>query len=127
MWLPCRLSRVPAGTLPTIDRIAGRADDLVMLPDGESRHSLFLLAPLQAVPGVVQIQLVQQTVRQLSINAVCAAGSDWRLIHKSLTDITQSLLDHHMRVDATRVTTIPSEPGGKVRAVISHCRQGHDL
>ena len=120
--VPCTCGR----TLPTIDRIAGRADDLVMLPDGESRHSLFLLAPLQAVPGVVQIQLVQQTIRQLSINAVCAAGSDWRSIHNSLTDITHKLLDHQIRVDATRVAAIPSEPGGKVRAVISHCRQAHD-
>ena len=120
--VPCICGR----TLPTIDRIAGRADDLVMLPDGESRHSLFLLAPLQAVPGVVQIQLVQQTIRQLSINAVCAAGSDWRSIHNSLTDITHKLLDHQIRVDATRVAAIPSEPGGKVRAVISHCRQAHD-
>jgi len=115
---PCICGR----TLPTIDRIAGRADDLVMLADGESRHALFLLAPLQAVPGVVQLQLVQQTVRQLSINFVCPAGSDWGSICHSLIEITQGLLGQDMRIDVTRVTAIPREPGGKVRAVISHCQ-----
>lgn len=120
--VPCSCGR----TLPTIERIAGRADDLVMLSNGESRHSLFLLTPLQAVPGVVQIQLVQETVEHLSLIVVCAAGSDWQLIRNSLAEIVRGLLGQNMLVETTRVTVIPSEPGGKVRAVISHCRQRRD-
>lgn len=119
---PCPCGR----TLPTIERIAGRADDMVMLPNGESRHSLFLLQPLNTIPGVVQIQLVQERVDHISLYVVCAAGSDWQPIQASLADRVRGLLGEDMAVETVKVASIPSEPGGKVRAVISHCRQGHD-
>jgi len=116
---PCPCGR----TLPTIDSIAGRANDMILLTNGESRHALLFIAPLQAVPGVVQVQLVQESERHLSIKAVCAEGSEWQVIKQSMEEITRGLIGHEMTVDACRVTMILREPGGKTRALISHYRR----
>jgi phenylacetate-CoA ligase len=115
---PCACGR----TLPTIERIAGRADDLVVLPDGQSRHSLLFLAPLHAVPGVVQVQLVQETLGALSVLVVCDPSGHWPSIKDSVEQLARRLLGEGMAVSASRVAEIPREPSGKTRAVISHCR-----
>lgn len=116
----------PCGrTLPTIESITGRADDMILLGNGETRHSLLFMAPMQGITGVVQVQLVQENESQLTINAVCAAGSDWPLISRSLEEIARKLTNHRLAVDARRVRSIPREPGGKIRAVISHCGLRH--
>ncbi|MCU0988618.1 MAG: hypothetical protein MUE63_03260 [Xanthomonadales bacterium] len=115
---PCACGR----TLPTIERIAGRADDLVLLPDGQSRHSLLFLAPMHAVPGVVQVQLVQETLNALSVRVVCDPSGDWPSIKGSVEQLARRLLGEGMTVSASRVAEIFREPGGKTRAVISHCR-----
>jgi phenylacetate-CoA ligase len=110
-------------TLPTIESIKGRADDMILMSNGESRHSLLFMAPMHAIPGVVQVQLDQKNERQLSIRVVCAAGSEWAMIKKSTEQIARNLTGQAMAVDSHRVTEIPREPGGKVRAVISRLRQ----
>jgi phenylacetate-CoA ligase len=119
---PCSCGR----TLPTIEAVAGRADDMIQLENGESRHSLLFMAPMHGVPGVVQVQLVQENTRQLSINAVCAAGSEWAMVKNSLERIARDLTGPEMAVHASRLEAIPREPGGKTRAVISHARSPRD-
>jgi phenylacetate-CoA ligase len=115
---PCACGR----TLPTIERIAGRADDLVLLPDGQSRHSLLFLAPMHAVPGVVQVQLVQETLHALSVRVVCDPSGHWPSIKDSVEQLARRLLGEGIVVSASKVAEIPREPSGKTRAVISRCR-----
>lgn len=115
---PCSCGR----TLPTIEAVAGRADDMIQLENGESRHSLLFMAPMHGVSGVVQVQLVQENTRQLLINTVCAAGSEWVTVKKSLERIARELTGPEMAVHARQLEAIPREPGGKTRAVISHTR-----
>ena len=119
---PCACGR----TLPTIERIAGRADDMVLLPDGQSRHSLLFMAPMHAVPGVVQVQLVQESLATLSVLVVCDPGGDWPSIKNLVEQVAQRLLGEGLAVRASRVAEIPRETSGKTRAVISYCRQAHD-
>jgi phenylacetate-CoA ligase len=111
--------------LPTIESVTGRADDMILLSNGEPRHSLLFFAPLYKIHGVVQVQLIQQGEQQLLVKLVCAASSDWSAIKESTEQIVRNLTGDEMAVESQQVSEIPREPGGKVRAVISEMMPRH--
>ncbi len=108
--------------LPMLESIQGREDDLVRLPGGSVAHPLALMAVLQRVPGVVQVQLVQEELRRFRLRAVCAPAAEWTKTSEQLQSAIRSLLGHDIRVDAEPFDRIPCDPSGKTRAVISLCR-----
>ena len=117
-------SACPCGrTLPTIERIVGRSDDLLVLPDGQVAHALIVLEDLRAVPGVVQVQIIQEDLRCFVLRVVCAGDTDWGQANQRLDAAMRSLFGNDISLGIERLDSIPSEPGGKVRAVISRCRQ----
>lgn len=118
---PCDCGR----SLPTIEAIAGRSNDLLASPDGQSRHALLFIAPLQAVPGVVQAQLLQERVDAVTVQVVTRANADWPAIEANVSRVAGRLLDAGVDVRVRRVAEIPREPSGKTRAVVSQCRPGH--
>jgi phenylacetate-CoA ligase len=115
---PCLCGR----TLPTIARIEGRADDLIALPGGQLIHSLVVLAPLHRVPGVIQVQLIQEDLQRFLLRAVCIGAKDWSFTSEELAVTLRTSLGENIAVAIERVEAIPSQPNGKVKAVISHCR-----
>jgi len=115
---PCPCGR----TLPTIERIDGRADDLIALPDGQVIHSLVVLAPLHRVAGVIQVQLIQEDLHRFLLRAVCLGAKDWALTSQELAATLRALLGENITVEIERVDAIPPQPNGKVKAVISRCR-----
>ena len=115
---PCPCGR----TLPTIARIDGRADDLIALPEGQRIHSLVVLPSLHRVPGVIQVKLIQEDLQQFSLQVVCVGTVDWPRTCQELQSALRSVLGLTLTVSITRVDAVAPEPGGKVRAVISHCR-----
>ena len=108
-------------TLPGLLRIDGRSDDLVVLADGRVVHSLVALQGLRAVPGIVQLQLVQEETRRFSLRAVCSDQLDWQQASRDFTGVLRRLFGDDITLDLERVEAIAPEPGGKVRAVISRC------
>jgi phenylacetate-CoA ligase len=108
-------------TLPTLQRIDGRSDDLVVFADGRVIHSLVVLQGLRTVHGVVQLQLVQEALRHFSLRAVCAEQIDWQQARRDFDGVLRGLFGDDIILDLQRVETIAPEPGGKVRAVISRC------
>ncbi|MGH8008124.1 MAG: phenylacetate--CoA ligase family protein, partial [Candidatus Binatia bacterium] len=70
---PCPCGR----TLPTIERIDGRADDFIARPGGHKMHALVVLAPLHHVPGVIQVQLIQEDLQRFSLRVVCVGAVEW--------------------------------------------------
>jgi phenylacetate-CoA ligase len=118
---PCTCGR----SLPVIENIAGRANDMIRLPTGELRHSLMFLAPLQKIPGVNKVQLVQNRDSSVQLNLVCRKGSDWPGISRSALEISKKLIGQGVEVSARQLTEIPREPGGKIRTVISHLEHDH--
>ena len=112
---PCPCGR----SLPTLERIEGRADDFVILPDGRNLHSLVLTQRLQPLPGVAQIQLCQEELRRFTLSAVCTGSADWSQLRGQLDIKLRAVLGNDISLNLRRVDVIPPEAGGKVRAVIS--------
>jgi phenylacetate-CoA ligase len=113
----------PCGrTLPTIEHIVGRSDDLLVLPGGQVAHALAVLEDLRAVPGAVQVQLIQEDLRCFALRVVCAAAADWGQVQRSLDAVMRMMFGQDIALGMERLDVIPPEPGGKVRAVISRCR-----
>lgn len=110
---PCRRS------LPTIEAIVGRSDEILVRPDGSTlRHSGPLVQDLQAVPGVVQVQLVQAGVDRIRVRARCEMGADWACVCAAFQELLGRSLGVGLVVECERVERLARERGGKVRSVI---------
>lgn len=111
----------PCGrTLPLIESIEGRADDLIVLPSGDPMHGLALLGRLNQVPGVAGVQLVQETTTRFTINTVVAPGADKRGVETALVKATHASVGR-VSIVLNWVDDLPRGPGGKVKAVVSRC------
>ncbi len=108
---PCACGR----TLPVLERIEGRADDAIRLADGSAIHGLALIARLQAVGGVREVQVVQESVGEFLLRVVVEHGADVDASCRRVMAATVG--DVAVRVE--RVAEIEPEPNGKRRAVIS--------
>jgi phenylacetate-CoA ligase len=107
--------------LPVLDSVEGRADDLISVPGGASLHALSTLPPLQAVPGVVQVQLVQRELCRFELRVVCAWEADWHMTRARLEEAFYSVLGRDVDLQVERVERLAADPSGKLRGVISHC------
>jgi phenylacetate-CoA ligase len=107
--------------LPVLDSVEGRADDLISVPGGSSLHALSTLPPLQAVPGVIQVQLVQRELRRFQLRVVCAREADWHVTRARLEEALYSVLGSDIDLEVERVERLASDPSGKLRGVISQC------
>jgi len=108
--------------LPVLESIEGRADDLISVPGGSLLHPLSTLPPLQAVPGVVQLQLVQLELRRFQLRVVCAREADWHMTRARLEEAFYSVLGRDLDLQVERVERLAPETSGKLRGVISQCR-----
>lgn len=115
---PCPCGR----SLPTIDSIEGRSDDLVVLPSGEEIHSLAILERLRTVPGVIQVQLIQEEPEQFELRCVPESGTDRARTDKALVQALAAGLGVPVSAHVTWMEQIPPDEAGKTKAVVSHCR-----
>jgi phenylacetate-CoA ligase len=105
-------------TLPTIERIEGRTG-VIQLPEGGIMHESILFENLQSIEGVVQVQVIQETLQSFCLHIVCQPGVDWRATRLRLEGTVRAVLGSAVRQRIMRVDSIPREPGGKVRTFIS--------
>jgi phenylacetate-CoA ligase len=114
-------SACPCGrTLPTIEGIAGRSDDLILRPDGQPVHALAVLEPLRAVPGIAQLQVIQDDLRRFRLRAVATGSAPGPASAEALGRALQAAIGFEAAVAVEWVPAIPPDAHGKVRAVISH-------
>ncbi len=116
---PCSCGR----TLPTLMRLQGRTDDLIVLSDGEAVHESVILSRLYSIPGVMQVQVTQKSLTCFLIKVVCGAGRVMEAVKKELAD---SFLKTIGKTDGISLTievvnAIPQEKNGKFRSIISSC------
>jgi phenylacetate-CoA ligase len=115
---PCECGR----TLPLLENIDGRLDDLIARPDGTWIHALTLLPQLQAVNGVCQVQIVQEAVERFTLRVVWAAGGEMDCA--GLTSRMAGLLGPAAQVRVESVPQLEQEPSAKVKTVISRVPRG---
>ncbi len=110
---PCPCGR----TLPLIERIDGRLDDLIARPDGSAIHVLSVIPSLQAAPGVRQVQVVQEQMEVFRLRVVPTgeAGPEARDLRERLL----TLLGPGIEVRVELVDRLEPGPGGKVRTIVS--------
>ena len=113
-------SACPCGrSLPTIERIDGRADDMVIRPGGRVIHGLVVMAGLSEMPGVAQAQVIQEAVQRFRVRVVRAGESDWALVQRQIAATLRARLGDDITLEVEPVDALSQEPGGKVRSVIS--------
>jgi phenylacetate-CoA ligase len=115
---PCPCGR----TLPTIESIDGRINDLILLPNGEDAYALPYLEKPMAVPGVVRLQLVQQELRRFHVRIVYA-GADWPTACAEVRAHLKAGLGDDIELGLESLLSIPAGAGGKVRTVVCLCRR----
>ena len=103
-------------TLPLIEGIDGRLDDLLTRSDGTRVHALTVLPRLQAVAGVRQVQVVQEDLDEFLLRVVWARGSEH--VPGELRARMASVLGEQIRISVESVDAIGQEPSGKVKSVI---------
>jgi len=118
----------PCGrTLPTIEGIRGRADDLLRLGDGRMMHGSVALEPLRAAPGVQQVQIVQRGADRFLLRAVPRPAASPTQNTAALVAAFRARVGQGVMVDVEWVDAIQPGPNGKVSAVISEIlRPGED-
>jgi phenylacetate-CoA ligase len=103
-------------TLPAIQAIEGRMDDVIITPDG--RRVGRLDPVFKADMPIHEAQIIQKTIDHITVRFVPASNyttKDGELIISRLCDRVGAI-----HIDLEMVDTIPREANGKFRAVISH-------
>jgi phenylacetate-CoA ligase len=109
---PCSCGR----TLPLIENIDGRLDDLIARPDGTRVHALAIVPGLQSVDGVQQVQVVQEELDKFRLLVVWARCCEPR--PSELVQRMTAALGENIRVSVEPVDMIDQEPSGKVKSVL---------
>lgn len=114
---PCPCGR----NFPTIDRIDGRRNDCLALPSGGSEPAWALLDRLETLPGVAQVQIIQEQVRRFRLRAIPRRHADLDEVRRRLTAALHVWGGAELEVIVELVERIPADRSGKVRAAISLC------
>jgi phenylacetate-CoA ligase len=102
-------------TLPPLQRIEGRLNDLILTPDG--RRVYWLNPVFYGIP-IRESQIVQEVIDRLNVAVVPASGFNREAVERIVERLRARVGDVDVRVET--VESIPRTPGGKFRAVISH-------
>jgi len=104
--------------LPLMQVVKGRATDFVISPDARWVHGLALIYVVRDIPGVNEYQIVQRDVDSILVRLVVdeAFPADGR--DRICRGISKRL-GPEVRVDVEQVASIPRDPSGKFRYVVS--------
>ena len=113
-WSP---SRCPCGRgLPVLERLDGRESDYITTAAGELISGISLTENFaMQVPGVAQMQIVQETRTRFVFRIVRAERFDERLLARLVSERFGPTAEFEVEF----VDAIPQEPSGKYRFCIS--------
>jgi phenylacetate-CoA ligase len=98
-----------------MERITGRQADFLKRPDGSLVAGVSLVErTLTAIPGIEQMQLVQDEARRLCANVVRGPGFDERS-ERRLRDELQSVFGADMAIEIRNVRALDQTGAGKYR------------
>lgn len=105
-------------TLPMIDSIKGRANDFIVLPDGQIIASCFLVIIMQAIHDVGQYRIVQEDKRKILVQLTKGKGFDPRTPQRIKEEIGK-VIKNRLQVEIEIIEKIPRDQSGKIRTVVS--------
>jgi phenylacetate-CoA ligase len=112
-------------TQPMIESIEGRTADFLIKPTGELVSGISLTDHFAGhVPGVLQIQLIQEQLDLLRLNIVKDASFDRRSVDR-ITMLVRDFFGEGMNFETVFMEDIPQESSGKYRFTI--CKVDHEL
>lgn len=102
-------------TTPILERLEGRVADFLKKPDGGQVAGVSLVErTLTKVPGVEQMQLVQESLYEIKINRVKGAEYDQETDKRLLQEFRE-IFDEEVILTIVDVPKIPQEASGKYR------------
>lgn len=116
---PCNDSCDCGINLPLISELGGRVHDKIVTPDGREIHGLFFSHLFDKIPQVSQFKVIQDQIDYLKILVIIVGEDENRIINKIQQNVDE-LLSHQMRVEITRVDSLPAEKSGKTRWIVSN-------
>lgn len=110
----------PCGrTLPLLEKLAGRVADYVVTRRGEYISGISLTENFaQQIPGLAQLQIVQEEIDRFVYNVVRGPGFDDHSVRR-IAELTKTRFGETAEHECRFVAKIPQEPSGKYRFCIS--------
>ena len=103
-------------TSPYVERIIGRDDDYVVLPDG--RHVGRLDVAFKGIEGLLECQLVQPEPALLEVHYVPLSAGHTVELEKDLSQALRERLGEDIALKFMQTNAIPRTKAGKFRSVI---------
>jgi phenylacetate-CoA ligase len=103
---------------PTMGPVEGRMVDRIRRPDGVVFSPYEFTCSLERVQGIVQYQVIQETLEKLTVRLVPGNGFGPAATDEVLARC-HSILGEDMAVTVQVVDSIPREPSGKFRVIKS--------
>ena len=110
---PCPCGR----TLPTLDSIDGRSDDVLLLPDRSWVHGRRVSVALMRCADLVQARVCQEAIGRFLIRAVAAPSADRGELAEALRHELAALVGDDAVITVEMLPALPAGPSGKVRTV----------
>ena len=116
---PCQCGR----TTPLIVALDGRSDDFLVRRNGEPVHESIVLRRLYETPQLVKAEVVQHALDRVVARIVIADEAEPFAVAGAIGAALAQLLDHpdSRTIAVSVVADLPPGPGGKFRALTSHC------
>jgi phenylacetate-CoA ligase len=105
-------------TLPMIDSIKGRANDFIVLPDGQIVASCFLVIIMQAIHDIGQYRIVQEDKKQILVQLTKGREFDPRTPERIKGEI-RKVIGSALEVKVEILEELSRDESGKIRTVVS--------
>lgn len=104
--------------LPMMKSVEGRTDDFIILPSGKVISPRGLVLIMKYVRGIIEYQIVQETLNNISVYIVISEEFNDKYIEK-LEDNIKSALNNEVSVAIKFRYTLERGSTGKLRSIIS--------
>lgn len=101
-----------------MESIKGRANDFIVLPDGNIIASCFLVIIMQTFHDVFQYRVIQENKEGIVVQIVKGEGYNNHTTNRIMKEI-EKVTQNRLKVDIVFFDVLPKDASGKIRTVIS--------
>lgn len=101
---------------PYVNKILGRDDDYVILPDGKQIGRLDVA--FKGIDGLAECQLIQTSVTNLDVDYVASVDVDSTALELKIEESLRKYLGHEIAMVLTQKRALPRTKAGKFQSVV---------